>query len=124
MLDEFLRFKKLPHIRFAGQVTGVEGYVESAAMGLLGGIFMAGEIAKKEILRPSAKTAIGALLNHITLGHSGVDFQPMNVNFGLFEKLEEKVKKADRKLAYSDRALEEIERFRQEMESEGKKIKN
>lgn len=104
LLDEFLRFKKLPHIRFAGQVTGVEGYVESAAMGLLCGIFTAHE----KISKPNAKTAIGALLNHITCGHEGVDFQPMNVNFGLFENLEEKTKKQDRKSAYSQRALSEL----------------
>jgi methylenetetrahydrofolate--tRNA-(uracil-5-)-methyltransferase len=116
LLDEFLRFKKMPHIRFLGQVTGVEGYVESAAMGLIGGIFVAYEISQKEISQPSAKTAIGALLNHITLGHAGVDFQPMNVNFGLFEELEEKIKKADRKLAYSTRALEEIGEWKKNIE--------
>jgi methylenetetrahydrofolate--tRNA-(uracil-5-)-methyltransferase len=108
LLDQNLRFKKLPHISFAGQVTGVEGYVESAAMGLLNGIF----IANKNITAPSAKTAIGALINHITIGHEGVDFQPMNINFGLFENLEEKVKKADRKAAYSARALLELEKWK------------
>jgi len=92
ILDEFLRFKKSPNIVFAGQVTGVEGYVESAAMGLLSGIFANAQIAKKTISRPSNKTAIGALLNHITLGHEEKSsFQPMNVNFGLFEPLTEKM---------------------------------
>jgi len=109
LLDQFLRFKNLPHISFAGQVTGVEGYVESAAMGLLGGIFIAAELAGEKISAPSAQTAIGALLNHITLGHVGIDFQPMNVNFGLFEPLADKVKKTDRKSAYSNRALGELE---------------
>jgi len=109
LLDEFLRFKKLPHIRFAGQVTGVEGYVESAAMGLLCGVFVAAEIAGKKISTPDSRTAIGALLNHITLGHEGLDFQPMNVNYGLFSPFEEKVKKFDRKAAYSKRALEELQ---------------
>ena len=104
LLDGFLRFKKSPNILFAGQVTGVEGYVESAAMGLLAGIFLSHE----SLSAPSSKTAIGALLAHITLGHDGINFQPMNVNFGLFENLEEKVKKADRKEAYSKRALSEI----------------
>lgn len=108
LLDDNLRFKKLPHVRFAGQVTGVEGYVESASMGLLAGIFIAAEIAGREVKAPSAKCAVGALLNHITIGHDGVDFQPMNVNFGLFENLEEKVKKDARKEAYSKRALAEI----------------
>ena len=110
LLDEYLRFKNLPHIRFAGQITGVEGYVESAAMGLLAGIFIADEINGKSSIKPSNKTAIGALLNHITLGHDErSNFQPMNVNFGLFLPLEEKTKKADRKSAYSARALAEIE---------------
>lgn len=112
LLDQFLRFKKLPHIYFAGQVTGVEGYVESAAMGLLAGIFIAAEIQGKKLSTPSAKCAIGSLLNHITMGHVGIDFQPMNVNFGLFDSLEEKVKKADRKAAYSNLALEELEKWR------------
>lgn len=112
LLDEYLRFKKSPNIYFAGQITGVEGYVESAAMGLLAGIFITAEIASKKITRPNSKTAIGALLNHITLGHHvNSDFQPMNVNFGLFENLEEKTKKADRKTAYSDRALKEINQW-------------
>lgn len=109
LLDEYLRFKNSPNISFAGQVTGVEGYVESAAMGLIAGIFLSAELAEKVATRPSAKTAIGALLNHITLGHEEKNsFQPMNVNFGLFEPLAEKVKKADRKEAYSARALEEV----------------
>ena len=109
LLDEYLRFKKSPNILFAGQVTGVEGYVESAAMGLLSGIFVAAEMAEKTVARPTPQTAIGALLNHITLGHEEKNsFQPMNVNFGLFEPLAEKTKKVDRKEAYSSRALEEI----------------
>ncbi len=110
LLDEFLRFKKFPKIHFAGQVTGVEGYVESAAMGLLAGRFIAAEIHHKKIMKPSNKTAIGSLLHHITIGHQeGNNFQPMNVNFGLFAPLESKTKKLDRKEAYSKRALEEFE---------------
>ena len=112
LLDGNLRFKKMPHISFAGQVTGVEGYVESAAMGLLNAILIAHEINDLEISPPSAKTAIGALANHITFGHKGGDFQPMNVNFGLFESLAIKVKKCDRKAAYSARALEELENWK------------
>ncbi len=116
LLDEFLRFRKIPNIRFAGQITGVEGYVESAAMGLLAGIFTAFEISGKNILKPNNKTAIGALLNHITLGHeAGSDFQPMNVNFGLFLPLEERAKKSDRKSAYSKRALEELNVWKNEL---------
>ena len=113
LLDEYLHFKNSPNITFAGQVTGVEGYVESASTGLLSGIFLAHEIMDKKISRPSNATAIGALLNHITLGHETKNlFQPMNVNFGLFKPLDEMVKKADRKLEYSQRALEEIKEFR------------
>jgi methylenetetrahydrofolate--tRNA-(uracil-5-)-methyltransferase len=109
VLDEYLRFKNSPNISFAGQVTGVEGYVESAAMGLISGMFLSAELNGKTATRPSAKTAIGALLNHITLGHEEKNlFQPMNVNFGLFEPLADKVKKADRKEAYSARALDEV----------------
>lgn len=112
LLDEYLRFKNSPNILFAGQITGVEGYVESASMGLLSGIFLAHELANEEISRPTNETAIGALLNHITLGHeSKSDFQPMNVNFGLFKPLEEKTKKADRKTAYSQKALQEINKW-------------
>ncbi len=114
LLDEYLHFKKSPNIMFAGQVTGVEGYVESAAMGLLSGIFLSAEIFGKNISKPTNQTAIGALLNHITIGHeSKSDFQPMNVNFGLFEPLLEKTKKVDRKTAYSKRALHEIEEWKQ-----------
>lgn len=112
LLDKFLRFKKSPNILFAGQVTGVEGYVESASMGLLAGIFIAKNF---ELETPTAKTAIGSLLNHITLGHEGLDFQPMNVNFGLFENLEEKTKKSDRKAAYSARALQELQNWKSQL---------
>ncbi len=111
LLDGFLNFKKLPNVKFSGQITGVEGYVESAAMGLLAGIFSAAEISGEKICVPNAKTAIGALLHHITLNHTGLDFQPMNVNFGLFENLEEKIKKSERKDAYSKRAILELENW-------------
>ena len=118
LLDESLRLKTSPNIRFAGQITGVEGYVESSAMGLLTGIFTAREIENKDFTKPQATTSIGALLNHITVGHKseGDDsknlFQPMNTNFGLFEPLAEKVKKDQRKEAYSKRALEDLKKWR------------
>lgn len=115
LLDEFLRLKTAPNIRFAGQITGVEGYVESASMGLLAGIFWAQELAGVDIVKPKATTAIGSLLNHITLGHSMDEsknsFQPMNVNFGLFEPLAQRIKKSERKEAYSKRALEDLKEF-------------
>lgn len=106
LLDEFLRLKSEPHIKFAGQITGVEGYVESAAIGLLSGIFTANEINGKQLEVPPLETAIGALLAHITKNASIDDFQPMNVNFGLFPEIERiaKSKKIDRKMQHSVRA--------------------
>lgn len=99
LLDRQLRLKARPQIRFAGQVTGVEGYVESAAIGLLAGRFAAAQRLGEAVAPPPVTTALGALLNHITGGHLGVGdaesegastpaaFQPMNVNFGLFPPL-------------------------------------
>ena len=109
LLDETCRLKVDPRIRFAGQVTGVEGYVESAAIGLLTGRFAAAEQQGEQPSRPPETTALGALLNHITGGAEEESFQPMNVNFGLFPPLEDvrggRRGKADRKKAYSSRAL-------------------
>ena len=86
LLDAQLRLKSMPRLRFAGQVTGVEGYVESAAMGLLAGRFAAAECLGHTLTPPPATTALGALIGHITGGHilEGKTFQPMNINFGLF----------------------------------------
>ena len=91
LLDASLRLRVDPRLRFAGQITGVEGYVESAAIGLLAGRFAAAERLGTTLAPPPATTALGALLNHITGGHLSADgdgatrsFQPMNVNFGLF----------------------------------------
>ncbi|GAB5457538.1 MAG: methylenetetrahydrofolate--tRNA-(uracil(54)-C(5))-methyltransferase (FADH(2)-oxidizing) TrmFO [Henriciella sp.] len=86
LLDASLRLKSLPRIRFAGQITGVEGYVESAAMGLLAGRFAAFERLGRPVTPPPETTALGALIAHITGGHltGKASFQPMNVNFGLF----------------------------------------
>jgi methylenetetrahydrofolate--tRNA-(uracil-5-)-methyltransferase len=108
LLDRELRLKNKPHIRFAGQVTGVEGYVESAAIGLLAGRFAAAEAAGRAAPLPPPTTAFGALLAHITGGADEKTFQPMNVNFGLFPPLEKKVKGKDRKQAMSDRALADL----------------
>ena len=112
LLDQNLSLKKYSHIKFAGQISGVEGYVESASMGLLSGLFMASEILNQEITLPPKTTAIGSLLNYITFDHYSADekfsFQPMNINFGLFANLAEKTHKKQRKAAYSTRALQEI----------------
>ncbi len=109
LLDRELRLKAMPRLRFAGQVTGVEGYVESAAIGLLTGRFAAAERVGQPSVTPPATTALGALLNHITGGAEAETFQPMNVNFGLFPDLEGKIKGRDRKLAYTRRALADLD---------------
>ena len=95
LLDGNLTLKSRPGLRFAGQITGCEGYVESASIGLLAGRFAAAERLGKAIVPPPPETALGALLGHITGGHLTADdepgkrsFQPMNVNFGLFPDLE------------------------------------
>jgi len=114
LLDASLRLKADPRLRFAGQVTGVEGYVESAAMGLLAGRFAAAELRGDALTPPPPTTAFGALINHITGGHLGGDsgaktFQPMNVNFGLFPPLADKVHKKERKPAMCRRALADFD---------------
>ena len=110
LLDSRLRLKSASHLRFAGQITGVEGYVESAAIGLLAGRFAAAEAQGCESAPPPSTTALGALLNHITGGAEAASFQPMNVNFGLFPELPKagKIRGKDRKQALSARALEDL----------------
>ena len=103
LLDGELRLKSAPHIRFAGQITGCEGYVESAAVGLMAGRFAAAEVTGSTLPSPPDTTAIGALLGHITGGADASSYQPMNVNFGLFPPLHD-VKKKQRKEAYTSRA--------------------
>jgi methylenetetrahydrofolate--tRNA-(uracil-5-)-methyltransferase len=104
LLDEMLRLKAAPHIRFAGQITGCEGYVESAAIGLLAGRFAAAELNGEPLAPPPPTTALGALLGHITGGADAASYQPMNVNFGLFPPTEGRMKKANRKQLYTSRA--------------------
>ncbi|WP_093003793.1 methylenetetrahydrofolate--tRNA-(uracil(54)-C(5))-methyltransferase (FADH(2)-oxidizing) TrmFO [Sphingomonas palmae] len=103
LLDGTLRLASRPNIRFAGQITGCEGYVESAAIGLLAGRFAAAELAGRHLPSPPRETALGALLSHITGEAVAETYQPMNVNFGLFPPIEGKTKKADRKRMYTDR---------------------
>ena len=88
LLDDQLRLKAMPRLRFAGQITGVEGYVESAAIGLMAGRMAAAEIKGEDFIMPPLETAHGALLAHITGGANADTFQPMNVNFGLFPDLD------------------------------------
>nr|RDS96504.1 methylenetetrahydrofolate--tRNA-(uracil(54)-C(5))-methyltransferase (FADH(2)-oxidizing) TrmFO [Cereibacter sphaeroides f. sp. denitrificans] len=107
LLDDRMRLKLRPNIRFAGQVTGVEGYVESAAMGLLAGRMAAAEILGRDLPPPPPETAMGALVTHITGGAEAKSFQPMNVNFGLFPPIDAKGGRRGRKdryKAYTDRA--------------------
>jgi methylenetetrahydrofolate--tRNA-(uracil-5-)-methyltransferase len=108
LLDRSLRLKSAPHIRFAGQITGCEGYVESAAVGLIAGIMTAAELHGVSLPLPPATTALGALLAHITGDANIDDYQPMNVNFGLFAPLEGKVHKKARKQALTSRAREDL----------------
>ncbi|OYX93352.1 MAG: methylenetetrahydrofolate--tRNA-(uracil(54)-C(5))-methyltransferase (FADH(2)-oxidizing) TrmFO, partial [Novosphingobium sp. 35-62-5] len=103
LLDRQLRLKSAPHIRFAGQITGCEGYVESGSVGMLAGLLAAAEIAGCDWTPPPRTTALGALLSHITGDAEAETYQPMNVNFGLFPPLHD-VKKKARKEAYTERA--------------------
>ena len=104
LLDRELRLKSKPNIRFAGQITGCEGSVESAAVGLIAARFAAAEHCGERLSSPPVETALGALLGHITGGADAETFQPMNVNFGLMPPPPGRAKKADRKKAYTDRA--------------------
>jgi methylenetetrahydrofolate--tRNA-(uracil-5-)-methyltransferase len=111
LLDRTLRLKIRPQIRFAGQITGCEGYVESAAVGLMAGRFAAAERLNREPSTPPSTTAMGAILSHISGGANPETFQPMNVNFGLFPPLVavdgkgKRLKGRERKQAMSKRAL-------------------
>ncbi|MCX7584826.1 methylenetetrahydrofolate--tRNA-(uracil(54)-C(5))-methyltransferase (FADH(2)-oxidizing) TrmFO [Phenylobacterium sp. 58.2.17] len=126
LLDAQLRMKTQPRLRFAGQVTGVEGYVESAAVGLLAGRFAAAERLGRPIAPPPATTALGALIGHITGGHIDAgkgSFQPMNINYGLLPPLEAagpkrredgsrigaKERGRNKKLAMGERALADLD---------------
>ncbi len=108
LLDARLRLKAEPRVRFAGQITGCEGYVESAAVGLIAGRMAAADALGEALSPPPPTTAIGALLGHITGGALADDFQPMNVNFGLFPPLEPPVHKSERKPAMAARARADL----------------
>jgi methylenetetrahydrofolate--tRNA-(uracil-5-)-methyltransferase len=130
LLDRQLRLRAAPRLRFAGQMTGCEGYVESASIGLMAGRYAAAEARGKSLSPPPATTALGALLAHITGGHiettelGSRSFQPMNINFGLFPplvqaptrradgtRLRGNEKTAAKKQALSARALSDLERW-------------
>ena len=122
ILDDQLRLKSRPSIRFAGQITGCEGYIESASIGLIAGRMAASETLGQPFEKPPLTTALGALLNHVTGGAESETFQPMNVNFGLFPPPEnpftimpngkrKKLKGKDRKKAYTDRARKDLQEW-------------
>ncbi|HTO42153.1 MAG TPA: methylenetetrahydrofolate--tRNA-(uracil(54)-C(5))-methyltransferase (FADH(2)-oxidizing) TrmFO [Rhizomicrobium sp.] len=113
LLDGTLRLKAQTRLRFAGQITGVEGYVESAAIGLLAGRFAAEEASGLAPTLPPPTTAFGALLAHITGGADAKTFQPMNVNFGLFPDLpkDKKIRGKDRKTAMAHRAIADLQNW-------------
>ena len=116
LLDRQLRLKSAGHIRFAGQITGCEGYVESSAVGLMAGLMAAEELAGRDWASPPRTSAMGALLAHITGDAEADSYQPMNVNFGLFPPLHD-VKKKSRKEAYTSRAKADFGEWLTAMES-------
>lgn len=119
VLDGRLRLRVRPNLRFAGQITGCEGYVESAAVGLMAGLFAAWEaLGREDLPAPPPTTALGAMLNHITVSAEADLFQPMNINFGLFPppplpEGKRKIKGLDRKRAQSERALADLDIWKQ-----------
>jgi methylenetetrahydrofolate--tRNA-(uracil-5-)-methyltransferase len=113
LLDGSLRLKAMPRLRFAGQITGCEGYVESAAVGLMAGRFAAAERLGRTQAPPPPTTAMGAILGHITGGADAATFQPMNVNFGLFPPIEGTFKGKERKQAMAARALADFDKWLQ-----------
>lgn len=120
LLDPRMRLLSRPNIRFAGQVTGVEGYVESAAMGLVAGRLAVAELLGRNVPPPPRETAMGALIAHITGDAEAATFQPMNVNFGLFPPIDAKGGRRGRKdryKAYTDRAKEAFSHWLQDASS-------
>ncbi|MDQ4087705.1 MAG: methylenetetrahydrofolate--tRNA-(uracil(54)-C(5))-methyltransferase (FADH(2)-oxidizing) TrmFO [Pseudomonadota bacterium] len=115
LLDATLRLNASPNIRFAGQITGCEGYVESAAIGLLAGRFAAAELKGEALAPPPPTTALGALLGHITGGADADLYQPMNVNFGLFPPIAGRARKTDRKRLYTERARADLKAWRKQL---------
>ena len=116
VLDRQLRLKGAEHVRFAGQITGCEGYVESAAVGLLAGLMTAAEVSGDTWTSPPRTTALGALLAHITGDAEAETYQPMNINFGLFPPLHDVRKKA-RKEAYTERAKADLAEWKEGREA-------
>jgi methylenetetrahydrofolate--tRNA-(uracil-5-)-methyltransferase len=121
-LDPSLRLKPRPWIRMAGQITGCEGYVESAAVGLMAGRFIVDDEAGRQPMAPPETTALGSLLRHITGGATAESFQPMNINFGLFPPIEAPVgqrrpflRGRERKTAVCERALRDLDSWQNDL---------
>ncbi len=110
LLNKNLQLKDNPNIFFAGQIVGVEGYVESAAMGIVAGLNAVNLINNKKIRHPCRQTSIGSLLNYIT-DESLKDFQPMNINFGLYPEVEKKCTKSEKRRYIAERALSKISEY-------------
>ncbi|MBN2569496.1 MAG: methylenetetrahydrofolate--tRNA-(uracil(54)-C(5))-methyltransferase (FADH(2)-oxidizing) TrmFO [Deltaproteobacteria bacterium] len=115
LLDKTLQLRSKRNIFFAGQITGVEGYVESAASGLIAGISAFNHISGKDFSTPPEETALGALIHHIT-DAKAKHFQPMNINFGLFPPLPVKTNKRERGRRYAERSLNELKRWKDNMD--------
>lgn len=117
LLNDTLQMKKMPRLRFAGQITGCEGYVESAAVGIMAGRFAASERLGSTCYAPPPTTAMGSILEHITRGAEADTFQPMNVNFGLFPYIDDPVglkgkdKTREKKKMMSLRALDHLDKW-------------
>ncbi len=120
LLDEQLRLKSMPNIRFAGQITGCEGYIESAAIGFLAGYFAACEILGNIVVMPPRTTALGSMLAHLQDITNTDNYQPMNINFGLFPMINmeltangkyRKIKGTERKQTYCKRALQDVDEW-------------
>ena len=125
LLNPSLQLKTNPDIFFAGQITGVEGYMESTAMGLLAGLNATAALEGRKLTAPPARTAIGALVHYITSQESAKNFQPMNINFGILEPLAvKKMKKKEKHILYAGRALQALSDWMQSQNLEsGQRIK-
>lgn len=121
LLDDKMRLKARPNVRVAGQISGVEGYVESCAMGALAGLLFAHELNSESVSTPPQETMMGALLSHITGGADAKTFQPMNINFGLLPPLGFKHSKKQRKELYGVRALEMFDEWRAKLSRQAHK---
>jgi len=111
LLDESLKLAATDHIFFAGQITGVEGYIESTASGLLAGLSVSFRLAGKDWPIPPRETALGSLIHHVT-GRDARHFQPMNINFGLFPRLPGRIRKRERGRHYAERSLKCMAEYR------------